>query len=1111
MRSTAAGHPALVGLAELVLLAAGLLGVGCAVQPRTPAGWERVFPAFRAPVYELVRDPAEPDVLYAACGRQSVSSALQIGGVLRSVDGGRRWVEASRGIPQGVEVLALALASPAAAGDPPTLLAATVRAGLYASNDGGESWRALGQSLGQPDWSRMSLQTVAVAPGTGAQTVVAGSRGQGVLVSLDGGESWQLRDQGLLNLTIQSVAFSLSGSLLAATQYGGIYESHDLGLSWRSLGAAYERLTIATLEPDAAGALWVGLQNAGLLMRPAPGEDFRQAGLSADQAIGVLAIATSGDRLALGTDTRGVLLGRRDGELVGSEQGLENQTVLAVSIDPRPEGDLVIGTWDGLFRSLPPRSQAMPLGLLLGLGALGLAALALARHRSTAATTARIYRTLGGLEGDALLGAFLASEVHRLAPERMARALAQLARRLGRAGEDPRARLAGVARASAMLASCLEREENLGEGAANTQLAQLLRNRAQAIELLAPQAPAARQDHLLAAVLEIENLSQLAPLRTQLEPLIEPAETAPGSGLDPLLLSLLARVLGTLEPLHRLPMDEEHALFLGQALDQTLKAQTRLAARDATQQSHVTKLGMLALETLRKLLSSSLRSSQQRAELQVELRSRELAVRHKATVMIEVRNVGRGHALDIEAELLPSEGLRLIEAHTGAKSLLRNQALQLEFLVEPQTAPGQGRVRLRFRLTYDDLDRRGHVLEFADVAQLRELDPRVSFRALRPNPYVVGRPLGRADFFIGRSELFSLIADALQGASQDNVVVLIGQRRMGKTSVLRRLPHVLGDRYAPVLVDLQGLLGSGEASFLYELAALIHDELLAAGFAVEEPARNDFNSEPGFAFRRRFLPAVTRALGQRRLLLLFDEFEVLEERILTGELPPRILPYLRSLMQHEEKVSFMFAGTHRLDELTRDYWSVLFNLAVYLDVGYLSKAEVSELFVEPTQGYFEIDPLALEKVHAITGGHPHLSQLLARELVSYRNQHLLSYVTVQDVRRVAITVIERGHLHVAYLWEEAQRVERLLLLAVKDLLDRDGLATLETAFQHLNEQRIAVGDLPAALRSLLRREILVSEGGLLGFRMGLLPLWLERHHSLASQSLSDTGEIVIGA
>ena len=59
------------------------------------------------------------------------------------------------------------------------------------------------------------------------------------------------------------------------------------------------------------------------------------------------------------------------------------------------------------------------------------------------------------------------------------------------------------------------------------------------------------------------------------------------------------------------------------------------------------------------------------------------------------------------------------------------------------------------------------------------------------NPYIAGKALGDERGFFGREDVFRMVRDALSSQDQ-NAIVLFGQRRIGKTSILlqmrRRLP-----------------------------------------------------------------------------------------------------------------------------------------------------------------------------------------------------------------------------------------------------------------------------------------------------------------------------------
>lgn len=55
------------------------------------------------------------------------------------------------------------------------------------------------------------------------------------------------------------------------------------------------------------------------------------------------------------------------------------------------------------------------------------------------------------------------------------------------------------------------------------------------------------------------------------------------------------------------------------------------------------------------------------------------------------------------------------------------------------------------------------------------------------NPYIAGNPVTSAEMFFGRADVFAFVRQALVGKHRDNVIILYGQRRTGKTSVLYQM------------------------------------------------------------------------------------------------------------------------------------------------------------------------------------------------------------------------------------------------------------------------------------------------------------------------------------
>lgn len=58
-----------------------------------------------------------------------------------------------------------------------------------------------------------------------------------------------------------------------------------------------------------------------------------------------------------------------------------------------------------------------------------------------------------------------------------------------------------------------------------------------------------------------------------------------------------------------------------------------------------------------------------------------------------------------------------------------------------------------------------------------------------PNPYITGVPIRKPNKFFGREHEFSKINDGLQNNEQ--LILLYGQRRIGKSSVIAQIPKKL--------------------------------------------------------------------------------------------------------------------------------------------------------------------------------------------------------------------------------------------------------------------------------------------------------------------------------
>jgi len=505
------------------------------------------------------------------------------------------------------------------------------------------------------------------------------------------------------------------------------------------------------------------------------------------------------------------------------------------------------------------------------------------------------------------------------------------------------------------------------------------------------------------------------------------------------------------------------------------------------------------LDHWQELVMSAVKDLQGRAALVSSIKTRQLNYAASLPVTITLKNEGLNIAESVRFTLKDGEGYRVTEGGQQRIDLLTaGSDRDIEVTIEPRA---RDRVRLVWQLTYDDAVDEQRQVEFADVIEFVREEIQPPFVRIFPIPYVTGMPLKTGHLFVGREDVFAYIKEHLFGAYQNNVIVLHGQRRTGKTSILYRLKTVLADTHVCVLVDMQGKAARGMLDFLYSLADDIVYELEDRAIAVTLPPRSDFAESPEFVFRSRFLRSVYEVLPQdsnghqKHLLLMFDEFEELQKRVQDGKLEPEIFPFLRNLMQHEDLLDFVFAGTHKLEELGAEYWSILFNIASYNKITFLTPDDARRLITEPVAPHIEYDPLAIERIIDVSGGHPYFTQVICHELVAYHNESQRSYFTANDVEEVLDRIVERGEAHFKFIWAESTPIEQAVLLALADLLETDETAGADEVQAVLDKRAIDLNgaSLTSVLDNLEMSDILTRSGprsSLYRFKIDLIRRWI---------------------
>ena len=373
------------------------------------------------------------------------------------------------------------------------------------------------------------------------------------------------------------------------------------------------------------------------------------------------------------------------------------------------------------------------------------------------------------------------------------------------------------------------------------------------------------------------------------------------------------------------------------------------------------------------------------------------------------------------------------------------------------------------------------------------------------NPYIAGAPVTEARMFFGREDVFQWIENSIAGQYADHILVIHGQRRVGKTSVLKQLGNRLPKRYIPVFFDLQGRTHTTLDRFLWWLAREIVRVLKQdRGIEFPLPDKDAFASDIEY-FEHRFLPDLKPALGTDTLLLTFDEFDNLEESEVKEELARPLTDYLRRLMGGAG-LNFIFSigsSGRKLENMQATY-TEFFKTALYKKISFLNEDQTRKLITQPVEKLIEYDRHAVSRIYQLAGGHPYFTQLTCHELFAKCQQTDERIIKESDVESVLDDVVERGTVNLKFVWDEASDIEKWSLSALAQLEKSDNRAIAD--YLRKNRVRFSESDLTSGLLHLREKDVLTAENR---FVIHLLKLWLQKNRPIeqAREELTEVNPI----
>lgn len=275
--------------------------------------------------------------------------------------------------------------------------------------------------------------------------------------------------------------------------------------------------------------------------------------------------------------------------------------------------------------------------------------------------------------------------------------------------------------------------------------------------------------------------------------------------------------------------------------------------------------------------------------------------------------------------------------------------------------------------------------------------------------------------FFGRDQLIEELINVYRNKQQRKVIVIYGQKRAGKSSILYHVKQRLDEdnqqgKYPPVIGCIFSLgrvsINPSLQSLFYELARelfkTLKDLIPKDTRTVSKPERQMFLDDPFGVFveySEDLLQSLRAAPGYEDAipLLLLDEFTYIYAFVQQKRIDPNFMKAWKSLVERK-LFSFLLAGIDEMPDFIESFPNE-FAMAELKRVSYLEPEFARQLIERPiwdsSKEASRFQERAIVRIQELTGNSAYYIQIFNNVLVDYLNDQGTGFVTEADVDSVA--------------------------------------------------------------------------------------------------------------
>ncbi len=422
-----------------------------------------------------------------------------------------------------------------------------------------------------------------------------------------------------------------------------------------------------------------------------------------------------------------------------------------------------------------------------------------------------------------------------------------------------------------------------------------------------------------------------------------------------------------------------------------------------------------------------IRQAAEPEELKTELSIKSLPNTTNVECQITISNeLGKSPASSIKVNVLksPEDEYQVVQSLISVKETLSGgESFTCQIPVKINEIAQQSQVfTLYYKLSYTTRTKkepiesdRAEAISLYDVKDFKDIN----------NPYAhyaQGSIVENKEMFFGREQLISYLVTSIESSLSTRSLVIYGQKRAGKSSVLYHLKQHLKLPFVCIYFSIGDMVGNCSiSSFLYRIIQRIEstfDDLAESGYSsieIQRPTLGDLEKNPQLLFQD-YMQDLRKALKKSnqyknaRIMLLIDEFSYLYGEIIAGRVQETFMKFWKALLE-QGYFGAVLVGQDSMPKFIERFPNE-FQVAESQRVSYLADEDARSLIEKPIlipeTGESRYKGEAVKRLIELTAGSPYYIQIFCNRLVVYMNQKKAIYVTDADVEQVKNELIS-GH------------------------------------------------------------------------------------------------------